>query len=113
MARHVDFEWDTDKDKLNQEKHGVSFALAQLALLDHQRIILEDLEHSEEEQRFYCLGNVAGGILTVRLRIDRIKGTSIYLFRASIASLIGARNPHVLCVHSGFCAPFALHLKRS
>lgn len=53
MTRHVDFEWDTDKDKLNQEKHGVSFALAQLAFLDHQRVILEDLEHSEEEKRFY------------------------------------------------------------
>ena len=73
MARHVDFEWDTDKDKLNQEKHGVSFALAQLAFLDHQRVILEDLEHSEEEQRFYCLGNVAGGILTVRFTYRKNK----------------------------------------
>ena len=73
MARHVDFEWDTDKDKLNQEKHGVSFALAQLAFLDHQRVILEDLEHSEEEKRFYCLGNVAGGILTVRFTYRKNK----------------------------------------
>ncbi len=73
MARHVDFEWDTDKDKLNQEKHGVSFALAQLAFLDHQRVILEDLEHSEEEKRFYCLGSVAGGILTVRFTYRKNK----------------------------------------
>ena len=73
MARHVDFEWDNDKDKLNQEKHGVSFALAQLAFLDHQRVILEDLEHSEEEKRFYCLGNVAGGILTVRFTYRKNK----------------------------------------
>ena len=46
-------------------------------------------------------------------RSGKQKGTSIYLFHDSIASLSGARNPHVLCVHSGFCAPFALHLNRS
>jgi uncharacterized protein len=66
MTNNSDFEWDNNKDKANQKKHGVSFALAQLAFLDHYRIILKDLEHSTEEERFYCLGNVSGGILTVR-----------------------------------------------
>ena len=66
MTYNSDFEWDENKDKTNQEKHGVSFAIAQLAFLDHQRIILKDLEHSSEEERFYCLGKVSGGILTVR-----------------------------------------------
>ncbi len=51
---------------INIEKHGVSFALAQFAFLDHQRIVLEDLEHSEDENRYYCLGKVTDGILTVR-----------------------------------------------
>lgn len=66
MKRRSDFEWDSYKDSINQEKHGVSFALAQLAFLDHNRVILEDLEHSEDEKRFYCLGRVSGGIMTVR-----------------------------------------------
>jgi len=66
MKKRSDFEWDSKKDALNQEKHGVSFALAQLAFLDHKRVILEDLEHSEGEKRFYCLGSVSGGIMTVR-----------------------------------------------
>ncbi len=66
MTNNSDFEWDDNKDKANQKKHGVSFALAQLAFLDHHRIILKDLEHSAEEERFYCLGNVSDGILTVR-----------------------------------------------
>ena len=66
MTKRSDFEWDSAKDLINQEKHGVSFALAQLAFLDGQRIILEDLEHSQDENRYYCLGKVAGGILTVR-----------------------------------------------
>ncbi len=49
MTNNFDFEWDDNKDIVNQTKHGVSFALAQLAFLDQNRIILEDLEHSSEE----------------------------------------------------------------
>jgi hypothetical protein len=73
MTRQSDFEWDSTKDRTNQEKHGVSFALAQLAFLDHKRIILEDLEHSQDEKRYYCLGKVAGGILTVRFTYRKSK----------------------------------------
>ena len=57
-------QWDSNKDTHNQEKHGDSFALAQLAFLDHNRVILEDLEHRDDEKRFYCLGRVSGGIMT-------------------------------------------------
>ena len=55
-----------EKDRSNQDKHGVSFALAQFAFLDPQRIILEDLSHSVDENRYYCIGRIAEGILTVR-----------------------------------------------
>ncbi len=60
------FEWDDKKDKINQQKHGVSFHEAQFAFLDHHRIIAENIEHSKEEKRFYCFGKVHGNILTVR-----------------------------------------------
>jgi uncharacterized DUF497 family protein len=79
MPKRSDFEWDSAKNLINQQKHGVSFALAQLAFLDHQRIILEDLEHSADENRYYCLGKVADGILTVR-----------FTFRKSKIRIIGA-----------------------
>ena len=55
MTKLTDFEWDSLKDKLNQKKQGVSFSLAQLAFLDHDRVILEDLEHSDDEKRFIVL----------------------------------------------------------
>ncbi len=45
----VNFEWDENKDEVNKEKHGVSFALAQLAFIDNKRIFLEDLEHGADE----------------------------------------------------------------
>jgi uncharacterized DUF497 family protein len=75
MKKRSDFEWDDEKDELNQKKHGVSFALAQLAFLDETRVILEYLEHSDMEKRYYCLGKVADGIMTVRFiyRKNRIR----------------------------------------
>jgi uncharacterized DUF497 family protein len=79
MPKRSDFEWDSAKNLINQQKQGISFALAQLAFLDHQRIILEDLEHSANENRYYCLGKVTDGILTVR-----------FTFRKSKIRIIGA-----------------------
>ena len=64
--RKAHFEWDEEKDQENQAKHEVSFSLAQHAFLDPQRIIVEDINHSTEEDRFYCIGQVGNGIMTVR-----------------------------------------------
>jgi hypothetical protein len=60
------FEWDANKDAENQEKHGIPFSLAQYAFADPRRVIAEDLIHSETEKRYFCFGEVEGGILTVR-----------------------------------------------
>lgn len=62
----VQFEWDPAKDRANQDKHGVSFSEAQYAFADPQRVIAQDLAHSQTEERFYCFGMVGGGVLTVR-----------------------------------------------
>ena len=79
MTERSDFEWDDEKNRFNQKKHGVSFALAQFAFLDENRVILEDLEHSDAEKRYYCLGRVADGIMTVR-----------FTYRKNIIRIIGA-----------------------
>jgi len=60
------FEWDPNKDLENRQKHGVSFVDAQYAFADPRRIIAEDVNHSDIEQRYYCFGKVGDGILTVR-----------------------------------------------
>ena len=77
--RKTSFEWNEDKDKENQTKHGVSFALAQRAFLDPHRVIAEDVTHRGEEDRFYCIGRVGDGIMTVR-----------FTFRSHIISIYGA-----------------------
>lgn len=64
--RKARFEWDDEKDKHNQEKHKVSFSLAQQAFLDPRRVIAEDLSHANQEKRYYCIGRVDDRIITVR-----------------------------------------------
>ncbi len=73
------FEWDLDKDAENQQKHGVSFSLAQEAFLDPARVIARDLSHSKSEERFYCFGSAGGGVLTVR-----------FTYRKNVIRIIGA-----------------------
>ena len=73
------FDWDPKKDQQNQEKHGVAFAMAQIAFADARRVIAKDQTHSSGEQRYYCFGFVDGGVLTVR-----------FTYRASVIRIIGA-----------------------
>jgi hypothetical protein len=73
------FEWDSRKDAENQAKHGVAFALAQHAFSDPQRVIAVDTRHSVGEQRYFCIGRVGEGVLTVR-----------FTFRSGVIRIIGA-----------------------
>jgi uncharacterized protein len=71
------FEWDEDKNRDNQEKHGVSFETAQDAFYDPHRVIIRDLAHERGEKRFFCLGLVGDRVLTVRFTYRR-KRVRIY-----------------------------------
>ena len=73
------FEWDPAKDRENQLKHGVAFAVAQFAFADPQRVIAEDTSHSSGEQRYFCFGAVGGGVLTVR-----------FTYRQGVIRILGA-----------------------
>jgi uncharacterized protein len=74
----VRFEWDPKKDRENERKHGVAFAVAQLAFADPNRVIAEDLSHSAGEERYYCFARVEGGVLTVR-----------FTFRSNVIRIFG------------------------
>lgn len=77
------FDWNEAKNAANLEKHKVSFQDAQIAFLDPQRVIVRGRDHSETEERFYCFGKVAGGVLTVR-----------FTYRGSRIRIIGAGYWH-------------------
>jgi hypothetical protein len=71
--QHSDFEWDEAKNIRNIQKHGVSFDYAQRAFVDKIRIIAIDETHSVKESRFYCIGKIDEGIMTVRFTIRNSK----------------------------------------
>ncbi len=73
------FVWDEKKNDANLKKHQVSFQAAQGAFLDLKRVIARDLGHSESEERFFCIGKVEGGVLTVRFTY---RGNLIRIFGA-------------------------------
>jgi len=73
MTNQSHFEWDETKNQENQEKHGISFEVAQYAFADKKRIILEDLAHSEKEERYYCIGKIEEVIVTVRFTYRKNK----------------------------------------
>lgn len=50
------FEWDKNKDFINQKKHKISFDDAKTVFYDEEARIIDDPEHSEEEDRFIILG---------------------------------------------------------
>ena len=50
------FEWDANKDIANQKKHKISFEEAQTVFLDENALLINDPDHSIEEERFILLG---------------------------------------------------------
>lgn len=50
------FEWDPAKALENLRKHGVSFAEAQTVFADDRGILLDDPDHSADEDRFALIG---------------------------------------------------------
>lgn len=60
-----EFEWDPEKARANQRKHGVPFEEAATVFLDPQAVSLYDEEHSEQEDRWVTLGFSSTGRMLV------------------------------------------------
>jgi len=54
----VSFEWDEEKNKLNQKSHGIAFEDAKFVFNDPQKVVLPDLYHSGREERWLVIGLV-------------------------------------------------------
>lgn len=56
MMFDVTFEWDENKNRINIKKHGISFEEAKTVFNDRDSVVLDDEEHSQDEDRFIILG---------------------------------------------------------
>ena len=50
------FEWDARKASTNLKKHGISFEEAKSAFYDEHAKLIDDPDHSADEERFILLG---------------------------------------------------------
>ena len=78
------FEWDSAKARINLRKHGVSFEEAETVFYDDHAMLLDDLDHSGDEDRFVLLG------LSSRFRVLVVVHT--YREQDGVIRLISARK---------------------
>ncbi len=52
----IEFTWDNKKNEINKKKHKISFEEAKTVFYDTEALIIDDPEHSEQEDRFIILG---------------------------------------------------------
>ena len=52
------YEWDEDKGRLNQQKHGISFELATLVFDDADLVLRLDRIDEYGEQRWHAIGAI-------------------------------------------------------
>jgi len=52
----IRFDWDPRKAEANLRKHKVSFDDAQSVFSDERALLIDDPDHSEDEERFVLLG---------------------------------------------------------
>ena len=59
--RQFQFEWDEVKAATNARKHGVSFDHARTVFSDPLLLTIADLEHSQNEERWFSIGRADNG----------------------------------------------------
>ena len=77
----MEFEWDENKNKSNQQKHDISFEEATQIFDDEKRVEYQDLRKDYGEDRWKAIGQILGIIFSVT-----------YTLRATIIRLISARR---------------------
>ncbi len=78
----IRFEWDSKKAQANLRKHKVSFEDAQSVFSDERALLIDDPDHSEEEDRFVLLGLSQRLRLLVVVHCYRAEGRVIWIISA-------------------------------
>lgn len=86
------FEWDENKNSINKKKHKVSFEEAASVFYDVEALVIDDPEHSEEENRFIILGLSEQTNLLVVCHCYRVSDTVIRIISARKATRSEARQ---------------------
>ncbi len=77
----MEFEWDENKNKSNQEKHGIDFNDAKDVFKDENSKVSPDSRKDYGENRWKIIGKIYGSIISV-----------IYTMRDKAVRIISARK---------------------
>ena len=88
----IKFEWDESKNEINKKKHKISFEEAKTVFYDEEALVIDDPEHSQEEERFIILGLSKKANLLVVCHCYRASETVIRIISARKATKSEAKQ---------------------
>ena len=95
VGENLKFEWDEEKNRINQRKHGISFETAAYVFEDENYIEMYDFEHSIDEDRYIAIGCVGDVLFVVFAeRKENIRLISARLANAEERKLYYDQNIH-------------------
>ena len=74
MIDDLIFEWDENKNQANIKKHGISFEEARSVFYDNNSVLIKDINHSYNEERFMIIGFSRNKKLLTVCHCERQKG---------------------------------------
>jgi uncharacterized DUF497 family protein len=80
------FTWDTEKAKENERKHGVTFDEARAVFNDEGALLIDDPDHSDDEERFVIVGFSSRARLVTVYHCYPVNGDVIRLISARRAT---------------------------
>jgi len=80
------FEWDERKAAANARKHGVTFEEAKSVFVDERAKLIDDPDHSEDEERFVLLGFSSSLRMLVVCHCYRSDGSVVRIISARKAT---------------------------
>jgi len=76
LSKITSFDWDQGNIDKSYLKHGITPNEAEEVFLDDEILLLEDIKHSKQEERFEAIGKIAKGstlFLAFTVRRDKIR----------------------------------------
>jgi uncharacterized DUF497 family protein len=74
LGQIVDFEWDEGNKDKSYQKHGITTSETEEVFLDPNQLVLDDVRHSQAEDRFIIIGkNTKKTVLLVVFTIRKNK----------------------------------------
>jgi uncharacterized DUF497 family protein len=97
---YIDFEWDPGKAASNERKHGVTFAEASTVFGDPYARVIDDPDHSDDEERFIILGASTRANVLIVCHCYRSGGDTIRIISARNATKTESKA-YWRCCHEG------------